>query len=239
MFKLQLRRHSASRPRSRGQSMVEMALTFPILLLVMAGTLEVGMYFNTYLNLLDATREAARYAADGDINLRDRSNAGSCNADYYNQAVCVLKQNLERYGVSFNEDTDDIVISALTIDTTGHVTYRFPYPCSAPYTPPAGYPQECDDHVDDRNQGWSYQRHRNNAGAGDARVRYSLFPNSEIEARLPHTGSPGSGLVIVEIYHVHHQVLGLIPPGLPFLPQEIVMHAYTIMPVPSAAPPLM
>jgi len=28
----------------------------------------------------------------------------------------------------------------------------------------------------------------------------------------------------------------LIPPGLPFLPQEVVMHAYTIMPVPSANP---
>jgi hypothetical protein len=42
--------------------------------------------------------------------------------------------------------------------------------------------------------------------------------------------------VVVEIYHVHRQLLGLIPPGMPILPQEIQMHAYTIMPVPSAAP---
>ncbi len=52
----------------RGQSMVEMALAFPILLLVLAGTLEVGKYFNDYLTILDATREAARYAADSGLD---------------------------------------------------------------------------------------------------------------------------------------------------------------------------
>jgi len=49
------------RSRERGQSMVEMALTFPILLLVLAGTVEIGIYYNNYLTLVDATRESARF----------------------------------------------------------------------------------------------------------------------------------------------------------------------------------
>ena len=48
---------------------------------------------------------------------------------------------------------------------------------------------------------------------------------------------PATGLVIVEIYRLHKQFLGLIPPGMAFLPQEVVMHAYTMMPLPSAAAP--
>ena len=216
--------------RERGQSMVEMALAFPILLLVLAGTLEVGMYFNVQLTLLDATREAARYAADGDINLIDATNAGNCDEDYYYQAACLLRQNL--YGVTFNETTDDIIVSTFTIDSTGHVRYRFPFPCSDPYYPGPGYPQLCDSNVETRNQGWSLQKHRL-GGAG----AYSYFTNDAIENLLPDNMPPGAGLVVVEIYHLHHQFLGLIPPGMPFLPQEVMMHAYTMMPVPSAAPP--
>ena len=61
IFRRQVR---SNRRKQRGQSMVEMALAFPILLLVMSGTLEIGMYYNDYLNLIDATRESARFLAD-------------------------------------------------------------------------------------------------------------------------------------------------------------------------------
>ena len=60
----------------RGQSMVEMALAFPILLLILAGTLEVGKYFNDYITILDATREGARYSADGDPQSCSRTQHG-------------------------------------------------------------------------------------------------------------------------------------------------------------------
>jgi hypothetical protein len=219
--------------RERGQSMVEMALTLPILLLIMAGTLEVGWYFNTYLTLVDATREAARYAADGEIALVDGTDTyADCNKDFYYQAACLLKQNM--FGVSFHENEDDIVVSAVTVNTAGHVLWRYPLYCGGPIPPNGyGYYQLCDNKVLNANQGWSYQAHKNHAT--DGRVKLSLLSNAEIEARLP-SNMPGTGLVIVEIYHVHRQLLGLIPPGMPILPQEIMMHAYTIMPVPSAAP---
>jgi hypothetical protein len=221
------------RVRERGQSMVEMALTLPVVLLVMAGTLEVGWYYNTYLTLVDATREAARYAADGDIALVDLTDTyANCDADFYYQAACLLKQNM--FGVAFNEDEDDIIVSAVTVNDTGQVMWRYPLYCGGPIPPDGyGYYRLCDSKVTYPSQGWSYQAHKNHAT--DGRVRSSYFSNEEIEARLPDT-MPGSGLVIVEIYHVHRQFLGLIPPNLPFLPQEIVMHAYTMMPIPSAAP---
>lgn len=216
-----------------GQSMVEMALAFPILLLIMAGTLEVGWYFNTYLTLLDATREAARYAADGEIALVDSTGTfASCDDDFYYQAACLLKQNM--FGVTFSEDEDDIVVSAVTVNDTGTVLWRYPLYCGGPIPPDGmGYYRLCDSLVQTADQGWSYQAHKN--GASDDRVRTSYFPKDYLETRLPDS-MPGSGIVIVEIYHVHRQFLGLIPPGLAFLPQEILMHAYTMMPVPSANP---
>ena len=102
----------------RGQSMVEMALAFPILLLILAGTLEVGKYFNDYLTILDATREAARYAADGDLFLAAEPSL-KCDDNFYHQAACLAQQNIS--GIGFNKDTDDIVVSAMSVDSNGHI----------------------------------------------------------------------------------------------------------------------
>src|SRR3990172_3944725 len=54
------------RVSERGQSLVEIALFLPIFLILIVGVVEIGYYMNHYINLLDATREAARYGADGD-----------------------------------------------------------------------------------------------------------------------------------------------------------------------------
>ncbi len=53
-------------PFRRGQSLLEMTLVLPILLLLFAGMIELGAYANAYLIILDATREAARYGSDLD-----------------------------------------------------------------------------------------------------------------------------------------------------------------------------
>ena len=66
------RRRSASRTgKQRGQSLVELALTTPILLLIMAGTVEVTNLLTIYNELQAATREAGRLASQGspDANL--------------------------------------------------------------------------------------------------------------------------------------------------------------------------
>jgi hypothetical protein len=217
----------------RGQSMVEMALAFPILLLILAGTLEVGKYFNDYLTILDATREAARYAADGDLTLM-KEPSDICDDNFFHQAACLARQNIS--GISFNTDTDDIVVSAMSIGTDGKIISgsRYPRACSDP-APPSFMPNFCDALVENSQSGWSYCEHITKT---NCKAASSLFTNEAIENMLAQSpDGPPTGLVVVEIYRLHKQFLGLIPPGLAFIPQEVVMHAYTTMPLPSAAAP--
>ncbi len=59
--------------RSRGQSVVELALVLPILLLITAGLVEVGAILFTQMTVTNAAREGARFgvtgATDSDITL--------------------------------------------------------------------------------------------------------------------------------------------------------------------------
>jgi Flp pilus assembly protein TadG len=51
---------------SRGQSLVEMALTLPLLLLLVFGIIEFGRILNAYIVVTNAAREGARYGAVGE-----------------------------------------------------------------------------------------------------------------------------------------------------------------------------
>jgi hypothetical protein len=223
--------------------MVEMALAFPILLLVLVGTIEIGKYFNDYLTLLDATREGARYAADGDYAhaVEPPLVSNSCDDDVYRQAACLVIQNM--HGIKFNPATDDIVVSAVSVGTDGQVKYRFPRACTDP-VPPTGMYQLCNSNVSTSEHGWSYCKNVIQQGSPDPEVDNYRGPCQETASRISNaqiqadmgTSMPNSGMVIAEIYYTHHQFLGLIPPGLAFLPDQVRMYAYTIMPMPSAAP---
>ncbi len=49
------------RDNERGQSLVELAIIMPLLLLIFLGLIEVGWFLAVHLNLLQFSREAARY----------------------------------------------------------------------------------------------------------------------------------------------------------------------------------
>lgn len=51
----------------RGQSLVELAIIMPLLLLIFLGVLEVGWFLAVHLNLLQFSREAARYGVREDV----------------------------------------------------------------------------------------------------------------------------------------------------------------------------
>lgn len=53
---------------NKGQSMVEMALVLPVLMLLLFGILEFGRVFHEYLVVTAAAREGARTAAIGSDN---------------------------------------------------------------------------------------------------------------------------------------------------------------------------
>ncbi|MBN1937842.1 MAG: pilus assembly protein [Anaerolineae bacterium] len=51
--------------RERGQSLVELALILPVLILLFLGLIELGLALRAYLVVVNANREAARFAARG------------------------------------------------------------------------------------------------------------------------------------------------------------------------------
>lgn len=202
--------------------MVEMAFALPILLLILSATVEIGMYYNTYLTLIDATREAARYSANGSPIYGDASatqNDCSQTEDFYKKAACLTMQNLP--GIRFDPVRDDIVVSVILI-RKGGIWARY-----------------VNTNLATGEQGWSRCESLPMTGDTGCVRATSRFPNSVIKSRLDQfpnaLTAPNAAYVLVEIYHVYHQFLGLIPPGVGFLPQEVVMHAYTIMPVPAIA----
>jgi len=54
---------AATSGKSPGQSLVELAFALPLLLLIMLGTIDLGRVFFDYIQLRNAVREGAAYAA--------------------------------------------------------------------------------------------------------------------------------------------------------------------------------
>ncbi len=52
-----------SKRSARGQSLVEFALTLPILLLILVGVVDLGRVYYSYMTVINASREGARYGA--------------------------------------------------------------------------------------------------------------------------------------------------------------------------------
>ncbi len=220
--------YGAKRRRfEQGQSMVELAIFLPIFILLIAGIVELGYYLNRYLNILDASREAARYGADGDPfgNFKSVGNAAynpdynhnsplftgkkpNCDdpalTDYYAVLACYAEQNLP-YKLDDKNGYDDIVISAFTIKN-GVVCSGYRWP----------------DYIDGvADKGWSYLGNQ-----------VSQFPNSRIDAMIPDD-SPQQGLLILEMFYLHRQALAL-PFFTIFVPRDIGIYLFSIMPNPTA-----
>lgn len=193
--------------KQRGQSFVEFTVFLPIFLIIMTGIAEMGYYINRYLNLLDATRESARYVASLDPTAynpiynwnspyHDASVEIDCDAvqDFYAVAGCYI---LDLTGLSFNPDNDfdDIVVTAFQI-RNGVVVKEFPQ---------------------DTTLGWSMYGNQNHR-----------MPIESLNQQFDDL-SPQQGIVIVEVYYMHQQLLNF-PLFTVFVPEGIGIHAFTFMP---------
>ncbi|MCC6455647.1 MAG: pilus assembly protein [Caldilineaceae bacterium] len=58
-----VRKFRERKDRELGQSLVEFALTLPMLLLLLLCTIDIGMGFKTYISLTNAAREGARWVS--------------------------------------------------------------------------------------------------------------------------------------------------------------------------------
>ena len=207
-------RRARRRISEQGQSLVEIALFLPIFLILIVGVVELGYYMNHYINLLDATREAARYGADLDpvgnppspYDHNSPSYSGAtpnCDdpalTDFYAVVACYAEQSMADQ-LDPSNGYDDIVISAFTIEN-GAIKYRFPQ--------------------DSGEKGFSYKgKHVSN------------FSNAAVN-ELVGTYTPKQGFLLVEIFWQHRQALAL-PIFTVFVPERLGVHVYTLMPNPTA-----
>jgi TadE-like protein len=94
---------SKKRRKERGQSLIEFALTAPMLIVLLLGLVEMGHAFNSYMTIVAASRDAARLGAQrgataGDLAMRNLVKteierlpnapiSSSCNGN--NPGICI------------------------------------------------------------------------------------------------------------------------------------------------------
>ena len=212
--------------RRRGQSLIEVALLFPVLLILLSGVVEFGFMMNYYLNFLDGAREAARFASDGDPYRRDANtncsaSLGVVTEDFYHQTACLAMQVARPLILS--PLSDDVVISAFGV-VEGVVTDRIP---ANPHDPPTGTETPGE---------WHLYGYGGACAPEDLNCNPSRFTNTDIETRLSDT-APNTGILLVEVFFDYEQTLKL-PWLTAFVPDPLHLHAYAIMPLVAAEPDL-
>ena len=220
----------------RGQSLVEFTILLPVLLMMLSGLIEFGFLLNTYLDLIDAAREAARFAANDDptvgfpgddydpffvppkVNfwhrafLNARSSLFTASDGRINWNTNDPKDCTELIDGNIRNINGDIVVSAFSVSGKT-VVERFPAgdagasnraSCliflAPPPPPPLPYP--------------------------------SKLTIAQVNALLSDAATPfppNSGFIVVEIYYEYNMILGL-PWITAFVPDPIVLYAYTVMP---------
>jgi Flp pilus assembly protein TadG len=207
-----------------GQSLVELALFFPIILVMLSGLIEFGFLLNDYLNLMDGPREGARLAVD--ISPFVNGDDEQANDDFYKNIALQVTNSINPYVL--DNTTDDVVISAYAI-RYNIVTKTYPTGAAAAKNGPG---------PDDIHWYGGY---------------YTLFNNfspkvteTTIQSKLSDITYSGdavlskpdlrNGLVAVEMFYAYKQKLAL-PWITVFVPDPIHLHMYAISPLPGGAPP--
>lgn len=74
---------------NKGQSLLETAITIPIMLLIICGIIDFGLMFNAYHVVNNASREGARMAAIGKGDLEIESNIRSISSILENSKLSI------------------------------------------------------------------------------------------------------------------------------------------------------
>lgn len=210
------------RDRQTGQSLVELAIILPLLLMMIIGMVEVAFTMFIYLTELDLTREAARFASVRDFNelepydeLNPTDGSDACtdsDLHYFLDAACFFTDPDLNPFIPFNVDTDDVVITVFTV-AGGNISERHPS---------AGY--------------WSLNNDNWTRDCNGNTVRSDpFFSDADVEANFISDAPLDKGLVLVEAYYCWNPV-AYLPFISDYIPSTIQLHAYTFMPSPEAIP---
>jgi len=119
--------------RTEGNELIEFALVLPLLILLLAGTVEFGRAFYTYNILTKSVRSAARYLSASQVSL-----SGDVSAVHVERA-----RNLARYGnvagtgplLLPNLNADNITVSNVAVPGPSNLQFHVTVAADYPYTP--------------------------------------------------------------------------------------------------------
>lgn len=245
--------------KQRAQSFVEFALVLPILLLILLGVVELTLFIGTYINLVDLTREAARFASNRDpFSPQGTYTCTLGNGkvfDFFYDTSCIFSP-LETQACLDNNDTfcngfnstinlkpneDDILIYVFTESATTVTQNGTPV-----LQPVISANAVCDVATAGGCIPWAWSNHDADTAHNDNWRRdcdtlttpATAAPNftpAIIQSYLQPTAMPDKGFVVVEVIYCYQQVLN-IPILSNFLPNPIKIDTYSIMPLPAAQP---
>ena len=204
------------RLNAKAQSMVEVAVTLPILLSLFLGLVEFGFMLNTYLSLLDATRYAARQYS----NSNPLTAAGDSNPLFFSGVADAVVLSLEPADtaarqIPLDPTMDDILVSAISVEVDETAD-----------------PDVIQTITRHSSPGIFYSKYGNGFT--------TKYEDAEIEAYMTANGTVpvDSGILIVEINYSYEGVLGISTMFINmFAPDNhIMIYASTIMPLVSVRP---
>jgi hypothetical protein len=215
-----------------GQSLVEVAIAFPILIMLFGGVVEFGFILNEYLSLMDATRESARYWSNDDPICHQVSTTCAVadgvtpddNGFYYETAYDVQKlldpsitdSAYRGRRIVLDPTKDDVIVAVY--GAKGSIVdnlrpagpyHLFPTPGHAS----GNYPSLFTGKDEDGN---------------------IILPEDIIKT-LRISNAPNAGILVVEIHYNYHHTLNL-PWMTAILPNPLHLQAYSIMPIRSGEP---
>jgi hypothetical protein len=202
---------------ARAQSFIELALVLPVLFIILLGVVEVAIFIGRYLDALELTRIAARFA----------SKEERFTNSYYSEIKKIFEPpdvGLNEF-LSLNPATDDVIISYFMIYKEGSNTRYLMYPN------PSGWALSNHDHPDHDRDNIYHDNWKRNCQGEEVRTE-PYFTIDRVRQTVETDSSQyNRGFVAVEIYYCHQQALG-IPIISQFIPNPIQIHAYTILSFP-------
>lgn len=179
IFLKQTKRNLKRLQKTKAQSLVEFAISLPVIIVLLSGVVEFGFALNYYLSLLDATRAAARFGSGLDPFLDGYGS--SPNPDFYSVVAGIAASNLDPLinnasyqgrRIPLDPSVDDVIVTVYGVNN-GVATQ---FPASGPY-----------------------RLYTNQTSMFTAQAVQNQFGNS----------SPNAGVLLVEVHYHYHQVLGL------------------------------
>lgn len=201
------------RQKIKGQSIVEFTILLPLLLMLLSSLVEFGFAINEYLDLIDTTRETARFLSDQDP-FTDESL--TMDENFYLDGVDEMETTIQRAGwITLDPSVDDLVITVYSVTSTSSLQ-RYPAEFSD---------SRCGGAQNGGNYGWRRYCKKS-----------TEFTDSDVLNRISSISSaPNTGIVLVEIFYDYHMKLGL-PWVAGIVGDTITLHAYSFAPNAAAEP---